>query len=216
MDRIYQERIVAPNYRVGHAANYRAGHTPNNTSRRRMKCLQYRQESSVSGYGTLKSRDTVGCGPPMVETPMKSYDCFEPHVTSTRNNSCIMYPAHSDPIRRGSDSSADICPIAPPCSVDGENEDEYSDDVFEDEPLPAIPPSLELQYFNCQLCDQVFYRRESLNNHLERHMLDMKSRDQKVTRHECKDCGKVYKEKAKLNMHRVKRHKLNMEIIMVL
>lgn len=211
MDRIYQERIVAP--------NYRAGYTPNNT-RKRTKCMQYRQESSVSGYGTMKSRD--------VETPIKPYDCFEPHVTSTRNNSCIMYPIDPiqiDPINRhGSDSSADMqCPIAPPCSVDGENEDEYSDDVFEDEPLPAIPPSLELQYFNCQLCDQVFYRRESLNNHLECHMLDMKSRDQKNSkiskesrRYECQDCGKVYKEKAKLNMHRVKRHKLNMEIIMVL
>ena len=215
MDRIYQERIVAPNYS---GSQIRAGYTPNNTSSRRRKCMQYhRQESSVSGYGTMKSRD--------IETPIKSYDCFEPHVTSTRNNSCIMYPnakiSNQRCMTRGSDSSADI-PIAPPCSVDGENEDEYSDDVFEDEPLPAIPPSLELQYFNCQLCDQVFYRRESLNNHLECHMLDMKSsRDQKSTesrRFECQDCGKVYKEKAKLNLHRVKRHKLaeNMEIIMVL
>ena len=214
MDKIYQERIVAPTYS---GSQIRAGYTPNNTSSRRRKCLQYRQESSVSGYGTMKSRD--------IETPIKSYDCFEPHVTSTRNNSCIMYPnSHTKiPTQRcmvGSDSSADI-PIAPPCSVDGENDEDYSDDVFEDEPLPDIPPSLELQYFNCQLCDQVFYRRESLNNHLECHMLDLKSRDQRQTesrRYECQDCGKVYKEKAKLNMHRVKRHKLaeNMEIIMVL
>ena len=165
MNPIFEDRIIPP-------VSY--GYTPANTKRKHQKNGFAGSFTDGSrGYGTMKSRD--------LEAPMDSeYADFEPPVTSTRQNSFLVAPIYNEEyvtprrLRKNSDSSIDI-PLAPPCSIDGNLDDDYSDDdvfINEDEDLPQLPPSLvDLEYYNCQLCDEVFYRRDRLEQHLQCHMI---------------------------------------------
>ena len=225
MNTLYEERIIPP---------MNACFTPTNTTRRQKYSACSSSITNESrGYGTLRSRD--------LEVPVKPYEYFDPHITSTRNNTILNNPVSppsyrprasqcideiltidtSRTIRKCSDSSAELLlPIAPPCSIDGNlDSDDDCVDVFltDDEPLPAIPPCLRLQYFNCELCDDVYYRRESLDNHLQLHMLDKQPVcTGKLKKFKCSHCGKKYNEKKKLNMHTMQRHKPSVKTIMVL
>ena len=240
MNPIYEDRIIPPTQQC---------FTPTNTHRR-IKRLSDHCSSATNesrGYGTMRSRDLQEFR--NIKAPLehmediKPYNYFNPGITSTRNNSmnpigfqvgfsqsklCTPRSSCGDFLRKTSDSSGDI-PIAPPCSVDDYNESD--DDVFlEDfEPLPPVPPSLNLhiQYFNCQLCDAYFYSHETLESHLQCHRLDQQNVRQspilrqrvskpKSQKFKCEECGKKFKEKVKLNMHTVRHHKPEMEIMMVL
>lgn len=199
MNPIYEERIQPPRAYC---------FTPTNTHRKKSVC------NSSLGYGTMKSRDVYA-------TPR--YEEFRPRICSTRNNSRVDFLT---PQRKSSDDSIDM-PIAPPCSLDGE----LDDDVFDQSDDPEIPPQLELRSarFHCQLCEAFYSCPEALELHLEQHRIEatpiryrrpnspnLPPRIRPARKFRCETCGKSYGEKAKLNLHQLKRHPRKMEIIMVL
>ena len=203
MNPIYEERIQPPRAYC---------FTPTNTHRKKSFT------NSSLGYGTLKSRDIT------------RYEEFVPKLCSTRNNSKVNFLSTPvQPRKSSSDDSIDQMPIAPPCSLDGE----IDDDVFEESDDPSIPPQLELRSdkYHCQLCDAFYSRPEALEKHLECHRIQatparihpdptrihptLAYKSQRKN-YRCGTCGKVYHEKAKLNLHCMKRHPRKMEIIMVL
>ena len=169
------------------------GLTPTNTTQRKKSICG----NSSLGYGTLKSRDVIE---------------FAPKICSTRNNSRIMGVRRR---RLSSDDSMNL-PIAPPSS---------EIEVFDD---PEIPPGMELTnfHYHCELCDAFFGDSAALEKHRINHQIEATpAKKQTPTRHQyfprrksfqCRECGKCYAERIKLNVHVMKRHPAEMEIIMVL